>query len=82
MNRLARTVIIVSGATLALSLGGGVAGADPPGPGSPCGPNRVITTINTCEDINVSCTGYDGMIIGRVDRDGRCVFPGGNGTTW
>ena len=38
MNRLARTVIIVSGATLALSLGGGGvagAGADPPGPGSP-----------------------------------------------
>lgn len=77
-----RTLIVVSGAALALSLGGPSAGADPPGPGSPCGPNRVMTTIDTCADLNSSCTGYDGMIIGRVDRDGRCVFPGVNGTTW
>ncbi len=82
---MSRSLILASAAALALSLGGGLgatASADPPEPGSACGNNMVITTIGTCETVNVSCTGYDGMIIGRVDRDGRCVFPGINGTTW
>ncbi|BBZ68667.1 hypothetical protein MINS_40960 [Mycolicibacterium insubricum] len=82
MTRLTRIFILVSGAALALSLGGAVAGADPPAPGTSCGPNQVITTINTCAEINSSCTGYDGMIVGRVDHDGRCVIPGLNGTSW
>ncbi|MFT4201085.1 hypothetical protein [Gordonia sp. (in: high G+C Gram-positive bacteria)] len=50
--------------------------------GTPCGDNKVTTTIGTCAPINSSCTGYDSMVIGRVDRTGRCVIPGMNGTTW
>lgn len=57
----------------------------PPPVGSTCGKpgeNKVITTIHTCAKINSSCTGYDMMIIGRVDKWGHCVIPGMNGTTW
>ncbi|WP_256465236.1 hypothetical protein [Tsukamurella sp. PLM1] len=42
----------------------------------------MITTIRTCEKINSHCTGYDMMLIGRVDKFGHCVIPGMNGTTW
>ena len=74
MTRLTRIFILVSGAALALSLGGAVAGADPPAPGTSCGPNQVITTINTCAEINSSCTGYDGMIVGRHSAPAQNVI--------
>ncbi|BBY30305.1 hypothetical protein [Mycolicibacterium sediminis] len=77
-----RSVTAASVAMLALSLSSAVAAADPPAPGSPCGPDKVITSINTCEPLNSSCTGYDSMVIGRVAADGRCVIPGLDGTTW
>ena len=77
-----RALVAASAAMLALSLSTAVAAADPPAPGSPCGPDKVITSINTCEPLNSSCTGYDSMIIGRVAADGRCVIPGLEGTTW
>ena len=79
LRRLAAT----AGAVAAVVLGiGGLSTANAEVPGTPCGPNMVITTINTCETINSSCTGYDMMLIGRVDSEGRCVVPGMNGTTW
>ena len=76
--------IAASSAALITGIGGlsaSVANAAPP-MGTACGPNKVITTIGTCAPINSSCTGYDMMLIGRVDRTGRCVIPGMNGTTW
>ena len=77
-----RSLAALSAAMLALSLSTAVAAADPPAPGSPCGADKVITSINTCEPLNSSCTGYDSMVIGRVAADGRCVIPGFDGTTW
>ena len=82
MIELTRSLVAMSAATLALSLSSAVAAADPPAPGSACGPDKVITSINTCEPLNSSCTGYDSMIIGRVAADGRCVIPGFDGTSW
>ncbi len=81
-----RRVIACAAATAALITGIGglsasVANAAPPA-GTSCGPDKVITTIGTCAPVNSSCTGYDMMLIGRVDRAGRCVIPGLNGTTW
>ena len=82
MFELTRSLVVMSAATLAVSLSSAVAAADPPAPGSACGPDKVITSINTCEPLNSSCTGYDSMIIGRVAADGRCVIPGFDGTSW
>ncbi|TWS22719.1 hypothetical protein FK268_18525 [Tsukamurella sputi] len=88
MKRTIRTFAVVACA-VALFGSGGTAVADPaPAPppvGSQCGKpgeNKVITTIHTCATINSNCTGYDMMIIGRVDKWGHCVIPGVNGTTW
>ncbi len=77
-----RLLVFPSAAVLALSFGSAVAAADPPAPGTACGQDKVITSINTCEPLNASCTGYDGMLIGRVAADGRCVIPGLSGTSW
>ncbi|GAB10869.1 hypothetical protein GOARA_063_00680 [Gordonia araii NBRC 100433] len=80
-----RRLIAAVAATGAVITGIGGLGATAnaaPKMGTPCGPNKVITTIGTCAPINSSCTGYDLMLIGRVDRTGRCVIPGMNGTTW
>ena len=77
-----RSLVAVSAAMLALSVSSAVATADPPASGTPCGADKVITSINTCEPLNSSCTGYDSMVIGRVAADGRCVIPGLNGTSW
>ncbi|KAB7752856.1 hypothetical protein SAMN04488580_104105 [Mycobacterium sp. 283mftsu] len=77
-----RSLVLASTAMLALGFSTAVAAADPPGPGTPCGQDKVITSINTCEPLNASCTGYDGMLIGRVAADGRCVIPGLDGTRW
>ncbi|MFT3899845.1 MAG: hypothetical protein QM728_06325 [Gordonia sp. (in: high G+C Gram-positive bacteria)] len=88
MAQLTTTRRIVAGAaataTLFIGVGGLVASTADAAPkmGTPCGPNKVTTTIGTCAPINSSCTGYDSMIIGRVDSTGRCVIPGMNGTTW
>ncbi|WP_067669225.1 hypothetical protein [Nocardia miyunensis] len=73
---------IVAGAALGVGLAASVAQADPLGPpGSACGPNMVVTDNHTCRAFNSSCTGYDMMVIGRVDHQGHCVVPGMNGTT-
>jgi hypothetical protein len=77
-----RSLVTTSVMMLALSFGSAVAAADPPAPGTPCGANKVTTSINTCEPLNSSCTGYDSMVIGRVAADGRCVIPGQDGTSW
>jgi hypothetical protein len=77
-----RSLVATSAAILALSLSSAVAAADPPTPGTSCGADRVITSINTCEPLNSSCTGYDSMVIGRVASNGRCVIPGLDGTSW
>ncbi|WP_346415264.1 hypothetical protein [Mycobacterium sp. SM3041] len=77
-----RSLVLTSAAILVLSCSSAVAAADPPAPGTPCGQDKVITSINTCEPLNASCTGYDGMLIGRVAADGRCVIPGLSGTSW
>ncbi|QKT07109.1 hypothetical protein HUN08_07770 [Gordonia sp. X0973] len=82
IGRLAATTAAT--AVLITGIGGlsaSVANAAPP-TGSSCGANKVVTTIGTCAPINSSCTGYDLMLVGRVDRTGRCVIPGMNGTTW
>ncbi len=77
-----RSLVLASTVMLALGFSAAVAAADPPAPGTPCGQDKVITSINTCEPLNSSCTGYDGMLIGRVAADGRCVIPGLDGTRW
>jgi len=77
-----RLLVLPCAAILALSFSSAVAAADPPAPGTSCGADKVITSINTCEPLNSSCTGYDGMLIGRVAADGRCVIPGLDGTRW
>ncbi len=90
MNRTVRTFAVAACAVALFGgCGTGAASADPtPAPppvGSTCGKpgeNKVITTIHTCAKVNSSCTGYDMMIIGRVDKWGHCVIPGMNGTTW
>ncbi|WP_186343323.1 hypothetical protein [Gordonia crocea] len=85
-RRSARCLLVGAAAAATLITGiGGLGAPDAaaaPKMGTPCGPNKVITTIGTCAPINSSCTGYDMMLIGRVDRTGRCVIPGMNGTTW
>ncbi|GAA4389261.1 hypothetical protein [Tsukamurella soli] len=82
MALLTRSLAAVA-ATLGLTLAAGTAhAAPPPNPGTVCGPGKVVTDNHSCSGINKSCTGYDGMIIGRVDHWGHCVFPGVNGTTW
>jgi hypothetical protein len=82
MLDLTRSVVATSAAVLVLSFSSAVAAADPPAPGTACGADKVITSINTCEPLNSSCTGYDSMLIGRVAADGRCVIPGFDGTSW
>lgn len=77
-----RLVVVTSAAMLTFSFSSALAAAEPSAPGTACGAGKVITTINTCEPLNSSCTGYDGMLIGRVAADGRCVIPGLDGTTW
>jgi hypothetical protein len=77
-----RSLVTTSVMMLSLSFASAVAAADPPAPGTPCGANKVTTSINTCEPLNSSCTGYDSMVIGRVAADGRCVIPGQDGTSW
>jgi hypothetical protein len=76
------SLVVTSAAMLALSFGNAVAAADPPAPGTSCGAGKVITSINTCEPLNSSCTGYDSMVIGRVAANGRCVIPGLDGTSF
>jgi hypothetical protein len=68
-------------AALAVAFSGSFAYADPPQPGTPCGTDKVITYDHTCQAFNAHCTGYDMMIIGRVDHFGHCVVPGVNGTS-
>ncbi|MEX3656799.1 MULTISPECIES: hypothetical protein [Mycolicibacterium] len=77
-----RPFVVTAAAILALGFSTAVANADPPAPGAPCGPDKVITSVYTCEPLNSPCTGYDGMVIGRVAADGRCVIPGLDGTRW
>ncbi len=73
--------LVAAGAALALTLAGPIANADPLGaPGTPCGQGNVVTDNHTCQPFNASCTGYDMMLIGRVDHQGHCVVPGINGT--
>ncbi|MET9325634.1 hypothetical protein [Tsukamurella sp. NPDC003166] len=88
MKRSVR-IVAVAACAVALFGSGGTASAvptpAPPPVGSQCGKpgeNKVITDIHTCATVNSSCTGYDAMIIGRVDKWGHCVIPGMNGTTW
>jgi hypothetical protein len=47
-------------------------------PGTPCGPNMVINTHADCVAIGSFCTLTDGMVIGTIGQDGRCVIPGTN----
>ncbi|WP_216895541.1 hypothetical protein [Nocardia alni] len=73
--------LIATTAALGLALAGPVAHADPLGaPGTSCGQDKVVTDNHTCQAFNASCTGYDMMLIGRVDHQGHCVIPGVNGT--
>lgn len=69
-------------AALAVFFTGSLAHADTPPPGTPCGTNMVIADDHTCQAFNAHCTGYDMMVIGRVDHFGHCVIPGVNGTSW
>ena len=82
MSYSTRSLVVTSAAMLAFSFSSAIAAAEPPAPGTPCGAGKVITSINSCEPLNSSCTGYDSMVIGRVAADGRCVIPGLDGTTW
>ncbi|MBJ8348339.1 hypothetical protein [Antrihabitans sp. YC2-6] len=52
--------------------------ADPADPGSACGPEMVVNTHGQCLPIGSFCSFSDGMIIGTLGTDGRCVLPGTN----
>lgn len=83
MKRTARAFAVAASAVALFGIGGYAYGDPPPPPvGSSCGVNKVITSIHTCAEVNSHCTGYDMMLIGRVDKWGHCVIPGMNGTTW
>lgn len=41
----------------------------------------MVTGNHTCQACNAPCTGYDMMVIGRVDHQGHCVVPGVKGTS-
>ena len=80
MSALSASLVTV-GAAIGIAFGASAAFAEPvPAPGTPCGPDKVVTVINTCEAFNSPCSGYDMMMIGRVDHSGHCVVPGLNGT--
>jgi hypothetical protein len=80
MSALSASLVTI-GAAIGLALVGTAAHADPlPAPGASCGSNKVVTDNHTCEAFNASCTGYDMMVVGRVDHQGHCVVPGTNGT--
>jgi len=66
-------------AALCIALASQVSAQAAPGdPGTPCGPNMVINTHGQCLRIGSFCTFSDGMIIGTLGPDGRCVIPGTN----
>jgi hypothetical protein len=75
-----------SAAAIGMAVAGSVAHAAPitsmQAPGTSCGADSVITDNHTCQPFNAHCTGYDMMIIGRVDHNGHCVVPGVDGTSW
>ncbi len=52
--------------------------AGPDDPGTPCGDQMVVNTHQECVQIGSFCTLSDGMIIGNIGPDGRCVIPGTN----
>jgi hypothetical protein len=47
-------------------------------PGTPCGTDMVVNTHDQCIKIGTFCSFSDGMIIGTLGPDGRCVIPGTN----
>ncbi len=47
-------------------------------PGTACGDNMVMNTHGECVAVGSVCTLSDGMVIGMIARDGRCVLPGMN----
>lgn len=50
-----------------------------PNAGDSCGPEQVINSHGQCLRIGSFCSLSDGMIIGSLGRDGRCVLPGTGG---
>lgn len=80
LRLMVRSGFAAVAATLTL-VGGSVVQAQQ-APGTPCGDNSVITDNHTCAAFNSPCSGYDMMIVGRVDHQGMCVVPGTNGTTF
>jgi hypothetical protein len=77
MFRFPLFVVAVS-AGLAAALSPVSAQADPDDPGTRCGENMVVNTHRECVPIGSFCTLSDGMIIGTIGLDGRCVIPGTN----
>ncbi len=57
MFNATRLLVVIAAAILTLGFSTTVANADPPAPGTACGPDKVITSVNTCEPLNSSCTG-------------------------
>ena len=47
-------------------------------PGTPCGPDMVVNTHDKCVKVGEFCSFSDGMILGTIGLDGRCVIPGTN----
>ncbi|MFD0360659.1 hypothetical protein ACFQZZ_04255 [Nocardia sp. GCM10030253] len=72
------TVVTGLAAALVVPLTAQAAPGDFDAPGTPCGTNMVINTRYDCVTIGSFCTLSDGMIIGTIGRDGRCVLPGTN----
>lgn len=67
------TVFAGFAAPLAVAAG---AQAAPDDPGTSCGTNMVMNTHRECVPVDSFCTLSDGMIIGTIGPDGRCVIPG------
>lgn len=65
-----------AGFGVALGAGGALAATDDPG--TPCGDNMVMNTNQECVAVGSVCTMTDGMIVGTIGVDGRCVIPGMN----
>jgi len=78
MSRYTRLFVTVFAGLAAPLAVAASAQAAPDDPGTPCGTNMVMNTHRECVPLGSFCTLSDGMIIGTIGLDGRCVIPGTN----
>jgi hypothetical protein len=75
MSRFRIGLVAASAVALGLVLS---APANAAAPGTPCGANMVVNTHGQCVQLGSFCQFSDGMVLGTIGGDGRCVIPGTN----